>query len=65
MFFLHLWEKNPNRSSNFELGKIKIITEIHVSSFCEEKTYEATSTTTNYGIEKSAIIGCQIFCNTL
>jgi len=34
-------EKNPNRSSNFELGKRKIITEIHVSSFCEEKTYEA------------------------
>ena len=38
---------------------------MHVSSFGEEKTYEATTTTTNYGVEISAIIGFHMFCKTL
>ena len=33
---------------------------MHVPSSGEEKTYEATATTTNYGIEISAIIGSDI-----
>ena len=38
---------------------------MHVSSFGEEKTYETTTTTTNYGDEISAIIGFHKFCKTL
>ena len=36
-----------------------------MSTSVEEKTYEATATTTNYGIEISAIIDSHMFCNTL